>query len=57
VLPSGLGRRVGAAAGGVELPAVEGAAQAVALVPAKGQVGAAVRAVAVQQAEAAVGIA
>jgi hypothetical protein len=52
----GLAGGVGAAAGGIELPAVERAAQAVALVAAEGQVGAAVRAVAVQQAVAAVGV-
>ena len=52
----GLGRRVGAAAGGVELPAVEGAAQAVALVAAKREVRPTVRAVAIQQAKAAIGV-
>ena len=45
-----LGRRLDALAGGVELPAVERAAQAVGLDAAVGQVGAAVRAVALHQA-------
>ncbi|MDT4849832.1 hypothetical protein FQZ97_839620 [compost metagenome] len=52
----GLGRGLGALAAHVELPAVERAAQAVALVAAKGQVGAAVRAVAVKQAEGPLGV-
>jgi hypothetical protein len=48
----GLAGRIKALAAGVELPAMERAAQAVALVAAKGKVGATVRAIAVQQAEA-----
>ena len=49
----GFGRGVQASARGIELPAVEGAAQAIALEAAVGQIGAAVRAVAVQQSPAA----
>ena len=47
------GRRFQALTAGRELPAVEGAADAVAFMPRKGQVGAPVRAVAVQQPEGA----
>jgi len=50
----GLGRGLEAVALGVEQPAVEGAAQAAVLEPAEGEVGAAVRAVAVEHAELAV---
>ena len=48
-----LGRRLEALAGGVEQPAVEGAAQAAILQPAEGEIGAAMRAVAIDQAVAA----
>ena len=48
-----LGRRLQALAGHVEQPAVERAAQAAVLEPAEGQVGAAMRAMAVDQAVAA----
>ena len=52
----GLGRGFEAVTFDVELPAVEGAAQAVAFMAAISQVGATVRAVAVQQAELALGV-
>ena len=52
VEPAGFGRGLEAGAVDGELPAVEGAAQAVGFMAAEGQVGAAVRAVAVEQAEA-----
>ncbi len=45
-------RRLQTAAGGVELPAMEGTAHAIPLVPGKGQIGIAVRAVPIQQAPA-----
>ena len=48
-----LGRGLQALAGDVEQPAMEGAAQAAILQPAEGEVGAAMRAVAVDQAVAA----
>ncbi len=51
-----LGRGFGALASDIELPAMKGAAQAVALVAAIGEVGATVRAVAVQQPEPPLGI-
>ena len=53
----GLGRRLQALAGDVEQPAVEGAAQPVLLQPSEGEIGAAVRAGARQQAVTALAVA
>ena len=51
------GRRLEALAGGVEQPAMEGAAQAAIFQPAEGEVGAAMRAMAIDQAVAALFVA